>query len=110
VVDCGRSDPTAKEATRPEVVVEVFPPGAPVIDLIDRVDEYQFYHEIQVIMLVEPNVISVKIYRRNMHGLLAAERYNELDQAVDLPEVNSSIRLGDIYDTLKPKTRPRLQP
>jgi hypothetical protein len=75
----------------------------------DKIDEYQAHEDIQVIMLVEPDVISLKVYRRDIHGLWSVEKYNQLEQAVDLPEVNSSIRLGDIYDTLEPKARPRLQ-
>jgi hypothetical protein len=87
--------------------VEVSSPDALAIDLTDRIDEQQAHDDIQVIMLVEPHVISVKVYRRDMHGLWYAERYDELDQSVDLPKVNSSIRLRDIYNTLEPKARPR---
>jgi Uma2 family endonuclease len=109
VVDCGPPDPSAKEAARPTVVVEVSSPGILAIDLTDKIDEYQAHDDIQVIMLVEPDVISVKVYRRDVHGLWTIEKYDELEQSIDLPEVNSSIRLRDIYDTLEPKSRPRLQ-
>jgi Uma2 family endonuclease len=108
VVDCGPPDLSAKEAARPTVVVEVPSPGILAIDLTDKIDEYQAHEDIQVIMLVEPNVISVKVYRRDVHGLWTVEKYDELEQFVDLPEVNSSVRLRDIYDTLEPKSRPRL--
>jgi Uma2 family endonuclease len=108
VVDCGLPDPPAREAARPTVVVEVSSPGTLAIDLTDKIDEYQAHDDIQVIMLVEPDVISVKVYRRDMHGLWNVEKYDDLGQSVDLPEVNSAIRLRDIYDTLEPKARPRL--
>ncbi|WP_152718164.1 Uma2 family endonuclease [Microvirga tunisiensis] len=106
VVDCGPPDPSAKEAARPTVVVEVSSPGTLAIDLTDRIDEYQAHEDIQVIMLVEPDVISVKVYRRDVHGLWTTEKYDDVEQSVDLPEVNSSIRLRDVYDTLEPKSRP----
>jgi Uma2 family endonuclease len=103
VVDCGPPDPSGKEAARPTVVVEVSSPGTLAIDLTDKIDEYQAHDDIQVIMLVEPDVISVKVYRRDMHGLWTIEKYDDLEQSVDLPEINSSVRLWDIYDTLEPQ-------
>jgi Uma2 family endonuclease len=108
VVDCGPPDPSAKEATQPTVVVEVSSPGTLAIDVTDKLDEYQAHDDIQVIILVEPDVISVKVYRRDMHGLWSVEKYDDLGQVIQLPEVNSSIALRDVYDTLEPKARPRL--
>ena len=84
-------------------------PGTLSIDLTDRIDEYQAHDDIQVIILVEPDVISVKVYRCDVHFLWTMEKYDELEQSIDLPEVNSSIRLRDIYDTLEPKSRPRFR-
>jgi Uma2 family endonuclease len=103
VVDCGPPDPSGKEAARPTVVVEVSSPGTLAIDLTDKIDEYQAHDDIQVIMLVEPDVTSVKVYRRDVHGLWTIEKYDDLEQSVDLPEINSSVRLWDIYDTLEPQ-------
>jgi Uma2 family endonuclease len=108
VVDCGPPDPSAKEAARPTVVVEVSSPDTMAIDLTDKIDEYQAHEDIQVIMLVEPDVISVKVYRRDVHGLWTIEKYDDLEQSVDLPEINSSVRLRDVYDTLEPQSRPRM--
>jgi Uma2 family endonuclease len=108
VVDCGLPDPSAKEAERPTAVVEVSSPDTLAIDLTDKIDEYQAHDDIQVIMLVEPDVISVKVYRRDVHGLWTVEKYDDLEQSVDLPEINSSVRLRDVYHTMEPKSRPRL--
>ncbi len=80
VVDCGPPDPSAKEAARPTVVVEVSSPSTLAIDLKDKIDEYQAHDDIQVIMLVEPEVISVKVYRRDVHGLWTAEKYDDLER------------------------------
>jgi len=108
VVDCGPADPSAKAATKPTVIVEVSSPGTLAVDLTDKMDEYQAHEDIQVIMLVEPDVIFVKVYRRDKHGSWNVEKYDSLDQAVALPEVDASISLRDVYDTLEPKSRPRL--
>lgn len=108
VVDCGPPDPSAKSALQPTVVVEVSSPGTLAVDLTDKIDEYQAHDDIQVIMLVEPDVIFVKVYRRDTHGLWKVEKYDNLDRTVALPEVDASISLHDIYDTLEPKSRPHL--
>jgi Uma2 family endonuclease len=108
VVDCGPPDPSAKAATRPTVVVEVSSPGTLAVDLTDKMDEYRAHDDIRVIMLVEPDVVFVKVYRRETHGRWTVERYDGLDQTVVLPEVNATVSLRDIYDTLEPKSRPRL--
>lgn len=108
VVDCGPPDPSAKAATQPTVVVEVSSPGTLAVDLTDKIDEYQAHDDIRVIMLVEPDVIFVKVYRRDTQGLWNVEKYDSLDQTVALPEVEASISLRDIYDTLEPKSRPHL--
>ncbi len=108
VVDCGPADPSAKAAIRPTVVVEVSSPGTLAVDLTDKMDEYQVQDDIRVILLVEPDVIFVKVYRRDMHGLWTIERYDGLDQTVALPEIDASVSLRDVYDTLDPKSRPRL--
>jgi Uma2 family endonuclease len=108
VVDCGPPDPSAREAIRPTVVVEISSPGTSAIDLTDKIDGYQAHNDIQVIMLVEPDVISIKVYRRDVHGLWSVEKYDELEQFVDLSVVGSSVPLRDIYNTLEPKSRLRL--
>jgi Uma2 family endonuclease len=108
VVDCGPPDPSAKAAIQPTVIVEVSSPGTLAVDLTDKMDEYQAHDDIRVIMLVEPDVIFVKVYRRDMQGLWNVEKYDGLDQTVALPEVDASVSLRDIYDTLEPKSRPRL--
>ncbi|MBC8129772.1 MAG: Uma2 family endonuclease, partial [Rhizobiaceae bacterium] len=63
VVDCGPSDPTAVKASRPTLVVEVASPGTSAIDTTDKLDEYQAHEDIRVIVFVDPDVVSVKVYR-----------------------------------------------
>ena len=78
------------------------------LDLTDKMDEYRAHDDIRVILLVEPDVVFVKVYRRETHGRWTVERYDGLDRTVELPEVNATVSLRDIYDTLEPKSRPRL--
>lgn len=101
-------DPSAKAATRPTLVVEVSSPGTLAVDLTDKMDEYRAHDDIRVIMLVEPDVVFVKVYRRETHGRWTVERYDGLDQTVHLPDVRATVSLRAVYDTLEPKSRPRL--
>lgn len=109
VVDCGSPVPSARQAIRPILVVEIASPGTFAVDLTDKLDEYQRHEDIQVIMLVEPDIISLRVYRRDTHGLWNVEKYDGLGDVIDLPEIGSSISLADIYDTLNPTIRPRLR-
>lgn len=108
VVDCGPPDPSTKAAARPTMVVEVSSPATSPVDLTDKLDEYQAHDDIQVIMLVEPDIVSVKLYRRDGHGLWHVEKYADLDETIELPEVGAQASVREIYDTLSPRTRRRL--
>ncbi|KQT65908.1 MULTISPECIES: Uma2 family endonuclease [unclassified Aureimonas] len=109
VVDCGPSDPNATVAANPTLVVEVSSPGTSQVDTTDKLDEYQRHRTIQLIMFVEPGVVSVKLYRRDGKGLWKAEKYEDLEDEIVLPEIGSVLSLRDVYDTLAPRHRPRLK-
>ena len=108
VVDCGPPDPSAMAAANPTLVVEVSSPGTSQVDTTDKLDEYQRQGTIRLILFVEPDVVSVKLYRRNESGLWNAEKYERLEDAIDLPEIGSVLSLRDVYDTLAPRHCPRL--
>nr|WP_255617842.1 Uma2 family endonuclease [Aurantimonas sp. VKM B-3413] len=109
VVDCGPPDPDAKEALRPTLVVEISSPNTLITDATDKLDEYRMHGDIQVIMLIEPDVVSVKIYRRASGGEWEIERYEDLGSVIALPEIAADLPVANIYDTLDPKLRTRLQ-
>ncbi|NDW04931.1 Uma2 family endonuclease [Jiella sp. 40Bstr34] len=109
VVDCGPNDRDALEASRPTLVVEVASPGTSAIDATDKLDEYRSHAEIRLILFVDPDVISVKLYRRDKDGGWDVEKYDDLDQIVALAEIGGSLAVGQIYETLDPATRPRLR-
>lgn len=108
VVDCGPPDTSATKASTPTLLVEVLSPGTGEIDRTDKLEEYQRLDGTQLIMLVDPDVVLVKLYRRDGDGGWYSEKYEDLNDVIDLDEVGSSLALKDIYDTLEPRTRPRL--
>ena len=109
VVDCGPPDPSAREATKPTMVVEVSSPRTSSIDVTDKLDEYRAHAGLRLIVLVDPDVVAVKVYRRHDAKAWNIERYVDLRQSIDLAEIGASLSLQNIYDTLSPQQGPPLR-
>lgn len=109
VVDCGPPDPSALTASEPRIIVEVTSRSTSAIDASDKLDEYKALARVQAIVLVEPDVVSVKVYRRDGEGW-TPEWYASLGDSVPFPEVGAVLPLSDLYDTLEPGHRPPLHP
>ena len=106
VIDCAPPAPSAFEAGSPHLVVEVSSPSTLSTDLTDKLDEYLAHEGLRLVMLVEPDVVSVKLYRRDAADRWQGERYDQLDETIDLPELSTALALSAIYDTLRPDVRP----
>ena len=106
VIDCAPPAPSAFEAGAPRLVVEVSSPSTLSTDLTDKLDEYLAHEGLRLVMLVEPDVVSVKLYRRDAADRWQVERYDQLDETIDLPELSTALALSAIYDTLRPDVRP----
>jgi hypothetical protein len=96
-------------AESPTLVVEVSSPGKSSVDTTDKLDEYREYPGVQLIMFVEPSRVLVKLYRRDSKGAWGSEKYDDLASVIDMPEIGASLALSQIYATLTPRDRPRLQ-
>ncbi len=109
VVDCGPADPDALAAAKPVIVVEVLSPTTSPIDFSDKLDEYRANPSIDVILLIDPDVVSVKAYRRRVDGEgWSSERHDDPDSVLRLPAIATDVGLAEIYDTLTPKRLPRM--
>ena len=91
------------------MVVEVASPGTSAIDATDKLDEYRALESILLILFVDPDVISVKLYRRVGPSTWHVEKYDDPDQTIDLSEIGGVLSLQDIYESLSPLPRPRLR-
>lgn len=109
VVDCGPGDPDAIEASCPAMVVEVASPGTSAIDATDKLDEYQSHPDVRLILFVDPDVLSLKLYRRDFEGKWRVEKYGGLDEAIPLPEIGGSLAVADVYAALDPARGPPLR-
>ena len=109
VVDCGPADPEALSASLPTIVVEVLSKSTSEIDLTDKLDEYRGIASMRAILFIDPDLVSVKVYKRSSSGEWVPERYGRMDQSIDLPPIGAVVSLAEIYDTLNPKARPAVE-
>ena len=109
VVDCGPRDPNALEASKPVLVVEISSPSTSTLDATDKLDEYRGHGDIALILLVEPDVVLAKLYRRDAQGIWQVEKYDDIGQSVELPEIGATLALRDVYDTVEPSALPKLR-
>lgn len=108
VVDCGPPDPSAKMASRPTVIVEVTSPGTSFVDYGDKLREYQRLESVDTVMQIESEFVLVKVHRRQSDGTWTDETIEDFGGAIPIPSIGGSITLGDVYDTLDLRPRPRL--
>ena len=111
VIDCDPPADDAREASAPTIIAEILSPSTTAIDKTDKLDEYQSLQTTRVLMLIDPKVVAVKVYRRaSADDPWRTERYDRLEQVVPLPELDAALALRDVYDTLEPDERPVLRP
>ena len=107
LVDCGPLDPRSKIVNGPTVVVEVLSPSNTQRVVIDKLEEYRRHPTIRVIMWIEPDTVSVKLYRRTDNDWII-ERYHRLERTIPLPEIGGELPVADIYYGLDPEIGPDL--
>ncbi len=84
-------------------------PRTSTIDATSKLEEYRSHPDIRLILSIEPDIVSAKLYRRDESGGWTIEQYDDLGQVVSMPEIGSELALADVYDTLNPVVRPRLR-
>ena len=106
-VDCGPGDDDDLVASAPVIVVEVSSPTNTAREITDKLEEYRAHPTIRVIMLVEPSIVSIKLYRRSAHDW-TIERYHRLERVIPLPEIGCELSVADIYRGGEPEIGPDL--
>lgn len=98
-VSCGRLDDRAQKVTDPRMVVEVLSPSTRGIDLVRELEEYKSVPGLAYILLVEPDVPHVLLWRREGAGG-ALEEVQGLDGGFDLPEIAASLSMAELFERL----------
>ena len=106
-IDCGSGTDDDLTATEPIVVVEVSSPSNTAREVTDKLEEYRAHPTIRIIMWVEPQVVSIKLYRR-VDDAWTIERYHRLERTIPLPEIGGELSVADIYYGLDPEIGPDL--
>jgi len=95
---CGPVDEDSTFTDTPTVVIEVLSDSTKRVDLGEKRDAYLLIPSLKVLIIIDPAKISVSIDRRTPHGSFNPEHYNQLDQIIDLPEIETTLPVADIYE------------
>ncbi len=98
---CESKDDDDQFQDKPVVIIEVLSESTRRIDLGEKRDTYLAIPTLEVLIIIDPDQVFVRLDRRVENNGFLQETFNELDQVIDLPEVDASLPLADIYDGIK---------
>lgn len=96
VVDCGRRDDQAMQATAPTLVIEILSPSTRLFDSHRKVSEYKSHPDIRFILLIDTDSVCLLLHSRTADGWRET-LYDDLEQVVAFPDIGASLALGDVY-------------
>lgn len=97
LVACEKNKDSEQWQDRPVVIVEVLSESTRRIDLTEKRDAYLTIPSLRVLVLAEPEIPSLTVYRRAPSGGFR-EEYNGLDAIIPLPEIEASLPLAEVYE------------
>ncbi|MFM2196786.1 MAG: hypothetical protein RLZZ505_218 [Verrucomicrobiota bacterium] len=83
---------------RPVVIVEVLSESTFRTDLNEKRYAYLAIPTLRVLLFIESEAASALVLRRKPSGGFAEEFYSGVDAVIELPEIEASLPLGDLYD------------
>lgn len=99
-IECGTPDDRSMATEEPRIVMEILSPSTTRYDRFQKLEEYKLHPAIRVILLIDTEAPRVIVWRRSDDGW----RYHEdagLDAVIDLPEIDASLPLAELYDGLR---------
>lgn len=100
-VICDPVDDETSFTDSPVVVVEVLSESTSRIDVGEKRDAYLSIPSLKVLIIIDPARVYVNLDRRKPLGGFTQEQYRQLDQCIDLPEIEASLLVSDIYEGIK---------
>ncbi len=97
-VVCDLDDDDSLFTDSPVVVVEVLSDSTRRQDLGEKRDAYLTIPSLKVLIIINPSKVHVNVDRRKSPGGFDQEQYRQLDQKIDLPEIEASLLVSDIYE------------
>lgn len=98
-VVCDSNPPDASYQDRPVVIVEVISASTRRLDEGEKRDGYFMIPTLRVYILVETDVMRVRVFRRGDQGF-EPEVYSDPDELIDLPEIEARLSLADLYENV----------
>lgn len=99
-VDCGDFVDDAVEAARPVLVVEILSPTTRTFDRTGKIEEYKTVESLEYILLIDPDWPQVRLYWRDGERRWDSVRLLGLEAVIDLPVLEISLPLSDLYRDL----------
>ena len=100
-VECGQADRRELAVREPRVVIEVLSPSTMSFDRIRKLPEYQTIATVAHILLVDTEAPRIDLLSRNRDGSWRQTKYDGLDARVDLPAIEASLALADVFEGLE---------
>ncbi len=96
-VDCGEPDADDRWAAEPRLVIEILSPSTRTFDMFGKLDEYKSVPSITYILLIDPEAPQVTLWTRAGSGGWGHATIAGLDRVIDLPAVDVTLPLADLY-------------
>ncbi|MEP7143144.1 MAG: Uma2 family endonuclease [Ferruginibacter sp.] len=84
-------------STRPVLIAEVLSESTRKFDMIDKFIQYQKLETLQYYLLAEPDKCLVIVHRKTADNGWQIDTYTSITDVIDLPALQISIALKDIY-------------
>jgi Uma2 family endonuclease len=99
-VDCGQGRPDDLAVREPRAIIEVLSPSTMSFDRIRKLPEYQTIASVAYILLVDTERPRVDLLLRTADGTFRQIKYDGLKEVIELPAIQASLKLADIFEGL----------
>jgi Uma2 family endonuclease len=99
-VECGQAGRHELVVREPRVVIEVLSPSTMTFDRIRKLPEYQTIATVAHILLVDTEAPRIDLLSRDPAGGWVQAKHDGLDARVDLPAIQASLALADVFEGL----------
>lgn len=100
-VECGQAGRRDMTVRDPRVVIEVLSPSTVSFDRFKKVVEYQTLSTLSHILLVDTEAPRIDVLSRAGGETWSSARHEGLDARVDLPTIEASLELAEVYEGIE---------
>jgi Uma2 family endonuclease len=107
-VDCSPLDGQAMTAGDVRLVIEVLSRSTRSLDQVGKLEEYKTIDGLDYILLADPERPHVILWFRDAARTWRHRGIEGLDASIELPELELTLRMADLYDGLSFRPSPKL--